>query len=234
MNTIQSKAGVTFRPVVYWRLWLLDAVLVSAGVLFYLATHYGTYEFPEKALAMAILPFIAVMVLVGGAGSTIFALTKVQIEKRSLNYFASLVLLVGPALVVTLLFVLLGLRQSPQLRLEYICDGNAPASASQVQVVGYATFLRAEWLAEFNVSSNDFQTMVNRAELVPVDDFEFRKVLDQSALKKTRLYQNLPPLNNEVCYQRVFKAGEEHKRGSIYAAYDSATSTAVVLREYQD
>jgi hypothetical protein len=234
VNAVENKSGANFRPSVYWRLWLFDAVLVSAGVLFYLATHYGTDEFYGKALAMAALPFIAAMVLVGGAGSTIFALTKVLIVKRALNFFTSLVLLVGPAVMVTLLLVLLGLRNTPQHRLEYVCAGNAPTSASQVQVVGYTTFLRAEWLAEFNVGAKDFQTMIARTELVPVDDFEFENVFNQSALKKSRLYRNLPPFGNEVFYQRVFKAGEEHKLGSIYAVYDSATSTAIVLREYQD
>lgn len=76
--------------------------------------------------------------------------------------------------------------------------------------------------------------MVARADLVPVDDFEFRKMLEPSALKQTRLYQSLPPLKNELCFKRVFKEGEEHERGSIYAAFDPATSTAVVWRGYRD
>jgi hypothetical protein len=69
-------------------------------------------------------------------------------------------LLVVPALVVTLALVLLGAAKSPAHRLSYICIGNAPASASQVQIAGYSTFLREEWLAVFKVGSKDFQTMV--------------------------------------------------------------------------
>ena len=226
--------GVNPRRINYWRLWLFDALLVSASMLFFLATHYGTYEFFGKACAMALLPLIPVMVLVGGAGSTVFALTKIWIEKRSLKIPTTLALLVGPALVLTLLLVLLGAGKSPAHRLDYICLGNAPASASHIQVVGYSTFLREEWLAVFNVGPKDFQTMVAGANLVPVDDFEFRKMLEPSALKKTRLYQSLPPLNDALCYKRVFKEGEEHKLGSVYAAFDPATSTAIVLRGYQD
>jgi hypothetical protein len=218
----------------YWRLWLLDTVLVSAGILFFLALQYGTREFFGRACVMALLPLIPVMVLVGGAGSTVFALTKVLIEKRSLKIPTALALLVGPALVLTLLLVLLGAGKSPGHRLAYICLGNVPASASHVQVTGYSTFLREEWLAVFNVGPKDFQTMVAGANLVPVDDFEFRKMLEPSALKKTRLYQSLPPLNDALCYKRVFKEGEEHKLGSVYAAFDPATSTAIVLRGYQD
>ena len=77
VNAVENQEGVNPRRINYWRLWLFDTVLVSAGVLFFLATQYGTYEFFGKACAMALLPFIPVIVLVGGAGSTIFALTKV-------------------------------------------------------------------------------------------------------------------------------------------------------------
>ena len=80
-----NKTGVTLRPIDYWRLWLLNAVLVSAGALYFLTVQYGTYEFFGRACLMALLPFIPVMVLVGGAGSTVFALTKVTIEKRLLK-----------------------------------------------------------------------------------------------------------------------------------------------------
>jgi hypothetical protein len=233
VNATDNNEGVNPRRINYWRLWIFDAVLVSAGFLFYLATHYGTYEFFGKACAMALLPLIPVMVLVGGTGSTVFALTKVLIEKRAVKLPAALALLVGPALVVTGLLVLLGAGKSPGSRLGYICLGNAPASASQVQVAGYSTFRREEWLAVFHVGPKDFQTMVAKAELVPVDEFEFRKILEPSALKTTRLYQSLPPLNNALCYKRVFKE-EEHKLGGIYAAFDPATSTAIVLRGHQD
>ena len=218
----------------YWRLWLFDAVLVSAGVLFFLATQYGTCEFFGKACAMALLPFIPIMVLVGGAGSTLFALTKVLIEKRSLNSLTSLVLLVGPALVVTLLLVMLGAGKSPHHRLAYICLGNAPASARQVQVAGYSTFLREEWLAVFNVDRDGFQTMVARAKLEPVPDYDFRATFGHSALKETGASQRILRSDNLICFRRVFNEHEEHERGRVYAAFDPATATAVVFREYQD
>ena len=233
-STFATPTSAILRPRIYWRLWLFDTVLVSAGFLFFLATHYGTYEFFGTACAMALLPLIPILVLVGGGGSTIFALTKVLIEKRALKLPTALVLLVGPALVVTGSLVLLGAGKSPGHRLAYICLGNIPASANHVQITGYSTFLRSEWLAVFNVGPKDFQTMVVGANLVPVDDFEFRKMLEQSMLKRTRLYQRLPPLNGALCYKRVFKEGEEHQLGSVYAAFDPATSTAVVLRGYHD
>ena len=84
-DTLRGEVDTSLRPAAYWRLWLFDTALVSAGILFFLATQYGTYEFFGRACAMALLPFIPVSVLVGGAGSTIFALTKVWIEKRALN-----------------------------------------------------------------------------------------------------------------------------------------------------
>ena len=82
VNAVENQTGANLRPLDYWRLWLLDALLVGGGMLFFLATHYGTYEFFGQACAMALLPLIPVMVLVGGAGSTVFALTKILIEKR--------------------------------------------------------------------------------------------------------------------------------------------------------
>lgn len=234
MNAVENNAGAKLRPVDYWRLWVLDAVLVSAGVVFFLATQYGTYEFFGTAVVMALLPFIPVMVLVGGGGSTVFALTKVLIEKRALARPAALALLVGPALVVTLLLVLLGAGKSPGRRLGYICLGSVPASASHVQVTGYSTFLRAEWLAVFNVGTTDFQTMAAKMKLVPADEFEFRITLEQSSLKTTRLYQRLPSTNNAIWFKRVFKEGEEHQRGGVFVMFDPATSTAIVVREYHD
>ena len=234
MNETEDKAGVQPGRINYWRLWVFDAVLVSAGVLFFLAAQYGTYEFFGRACAMALLPFIPVMVLVGGAGSTVFALTKVLIEKRALKAPVALALLVGPALAVTWFFVQLGAGKLPAHRLGYICLGNVPASASQVRVAGYSTFLNEEWLAVFHVGPKDFQTMVAGAKLVPVDDFEFRKTLEQSAITKSRLYQGLPLLNNALFFKRVFKESEEHQRGSVFAAFDPASATAVVFREYHD
>lgn len=227
-------ASVNLPRINYWQLWLFDTALVSAGILFFLATQYGTCEFFGKACAMALLPLIPVLVLVGGAGSTVFALTKVLIERRALKPPAALVLLVAPALVLTMLLVLPGAGKSSAHRLAYICLGNVPASASHVQVSGYSTFLQEEWLAVFNAGQKDFQTMVARAKLVPADDFEFRKVLAQSSLKTCRLFQSLPPLNDSPCFKCVFKAGEEHERGSVYAAFDAATSTVVIFREYND
>ena len=234
MNAVEGKTGLGPRRINYWRLWLFDTVLVSAGMLFFLATRYGTYEFFGRACAMALLPLIPVLVLVGGAGSTVFALTKVWIEKRALQRPAALALLVGPALVLTLLLVLLGAAQSPGHRLAYICLGNAPESASHVRITGYSTFLREEWLAVFNVDDKAFQTLVAQAKLVPADDFEFRKLLGQSSLKKSRLFQSFPLPNDPPCFKRSFKEAEEHQRGSVYAAFDPAAATAFVFREYHD
>ena len=234
MNTVENQESAKRRPTAYWRLWLFDTVLVSAGLLFFLATQYGTYEFFGTALVMALLPFIPVMVLVGGAGSTAFALTKVTIAKRALNSSTAMVLLVGPALVVTLLLVLLGAGKSPGSRLAYICLGNAPASASHVQITGYSTFLRSEWLAVFKVDQNGFQVFVTGAKLEPGSVIEFNRMLEHSAHKGSKLFQSMPPLNNPVCFKRVFKEAEEHQRGGVYAVLDPATSTAVVFREYHD
>ncbi len=218
----------------YWWLWVLDTVLVSAGLLFFLALQYGTYEFFGKACAMAFLPLIPVLVLVGGGGSSVFALTKVWIEKRALPRPTALALLVGPALVVTLALGLLGAFKSPGHRLAYLCLGKAPASATQVRITGYSTFLREEWLAVFKVGQNDFQTLVANAKLVPADGIEFQNLLKPSALKTTRLFQSLAPLNNAIGYKRVFKESEEHERGTVFALFDPPTSTAIVVREYHD
>jgi hypothetical protein len=234
VNEATHPAGVNPHRINYWRLWLFDTGLVSAGILFFLALQYGTYEFFGQACAMALLPLIPVMVLVGGAGSTIFALTKVWIEKRTVPQPTARALLAGPALAVTLALVLVGAGKSPGHRLAYICLGSAPASASQVRVAGYSTFLREEWLAVFQVGPEDFQTLVAKAKLVPADNFEFRKTLEASALNKSRLWQRVPPLNNALFFERVFKESEEHQRGRVYAVFDPATSTAVVLREYHD
>ena len=234
MNANENQAGVDPCRINYWRLWLFDTGLVSAGILFFLALQYGTYEFFGKACAMALLPFIPVIVLVGGAGSTIFALTKVFIEKRGLKVPTAVALLVGPALVVALALVLLGAGKSPGHRLAYICLGNAPASASHVQIAGYSTFLRSEWLAVFTAVPKDFQAMVAGAKLVPADGFEFKQRLEHSAQNGTRLWQSLPPMTNALCFQRVFNESEEHQRGGVYAVFDPATSTAVVFREYHD
>jgi hypothetical protein len=234
VNTVETKAGANLRPLDYWRLWLFDAVLVSAGVLFFLACQYGTYEFFGTACLMALLPLIPILVLVGGAGSTVFALTKVLIEKRSWNFRKARLLLMGPALAVTLLLVLLGAGKSPGHRLAYICLGNVPASASQVRVTGYSTFLREEWLAVFHAGPTDFQTMVAKSNLEPVDEFEFQKMLAASAITRSRLFQNRPPPDNALCFKRVFKESEEHQRGGVYAMFDPVTSTAMVFREYHD
>lgn len=234
VNAVEDNTGAKLRPMDYWWLWVLDAVLVSAGVLFFLATQYGTAEFFGTAVVMALLPFIPVMVLVGGGGSTVFALTKVLIEKRALPRPTALALLVGPALVVMSLLVLLGVSKSPGHRLGFICLGSVPASASHVQVAGYSAFLRGEWLAVFNVGPEDFQTMVANTKLVPADEIEFRKALEQSSLKTTGLYQRLPALNGALCFKRVFKESEEHERGGVFVLFDPATSTAIVVREYHD
>lgn len=234
MNTVENISGANLRPIAYWRLWLFDTVLVSAGFLFYLATNYGSYEFFGRACAMALLPLIPVMVLVGGAGSTVFALTKVLIEKRGLKKPTALALLVGPALAVALALGLLGAFKSPSHRLAYICIGNAPASVSHVRLAGYSTFLREEWLAVFSVGQNDFQKFVAGAKLEPVPSLEFSRVLEHSSLKGTKPFQNLPASENFLCFKRAFKESEEHQLGSVYAAFDAATSTAVVFRGYSD
>ena len=234
VNAVENQTGVDPRRVNYWRLWLFDSVLVSAGTLFFLATQYGTCEFFGKACAMALLPLIPIMILVGGAGSTVFALTKVWIEKRLLLRPAALALLVGPALVLTLMLVLLGAFQSPAHRLAYICLGNAPASASHVRVAGYSTFLHEEWLAVFNVDEKAFRTMVAQAKLVPADNFEFRNTLERSSLKTARASRNLPQTGDLTCFKRIFREAEEHERGSVYAAFDSATATTFIFREYHD
>ena len=234
MKAIDNKPGAHLRPMDYWWLWLGDTGLVSAGILFFLATQYGTYEFFGKACAMALLPLIPVTVLVGGAGSTIFALTKVLIEKRSVQRPAALALLVGPALAVTLLLVLLGAGKSPGHRLAYICLGSAPPTARNVQVTGYSVFLRSEWLAVFTVDQAGFQTLAAGAKLEPVPGLEFSRMLERSSLRETKALQHLPPADALQCFRRIFKESEEHKRGCVYAAFDPATATAIVFREYHD
>ncbi len=233
MNATENKNGGSGGPQYYWRLWLLDTVLVSGGLLFFLTAQYGTNEFFLRASAMALLPLIPVLVLVGGAGSTIFVLTKAMIDRRGLKTPSALVLLVGPALALTLLLGLLSGRLAPAHQLAYICLGDAPASVSHVRITGFSTFLREEWLAAFEVGPQDFQTMVAKAGLVPADDFEFSRALEQSAVKTTRLVQGLGPLKHARCFQRVFKV-EEHKRGRVFMVFDPTTSTALVLREYHD
>lgn len=234
MNKVENKTRALLPPIVYWRLWLLDAALVSTGFLFLLATRYGTREFFGMALLMALLPLIPILVLVGGAGSTVFALTKVLIEKRALKRPAALALLVGPGVLLALLLGWWGVARSPARWLNYICLGNAPAAASQIRVAGYSTFLREEWLAVFHLGPKDFQTLVAGGKLAPADDFEFRKALEQSSLKNSRLFSSLPSHTNLACFKRVFQPGAEHERGSVYAVFDAATSTAVVFRGYHD
>ncbi len=234
VNDQTHKPNAKLRPMDYWWLWLFDTVLVSAGCLFYLATNYGTYEFFGRACAMALLPLIPVMVLVGGAGSTVFALTKVLIEKRSLPRPTALALLVGPALGLTLALGLLGAFKSPAHRLSYICLGHAPAVARDVCTTGYSTFLREEWLARFNVDAKEFQSFVAQAKLVPATGFEFKTRLEHSSLKDSRLFKNLPAAGESQCFKRIFKEAEEHQRGGVYAMFDPATSTVAVFREYHD
>ena len=218
----------------YWWLWVLDTALVTAGLWFYLATNYGTYEFFGRAGAMALLPLIPLLVLVGGAGSTVFALTKVLIEKRNWPLPVAVALLVVPALVVTLAFGGFGAGKSPGSRLAFICLGHAPAAASQVRVAGYSTFLRSEWLAVFHTDEKNFQAFVTAAKLQPAPAGEFHRRLERSAQTGTRLWRSLPPLNAAPGYARVFKEAEEHQRGGVYAVFDPATATAVVFREYHD
>ena len=218
----------------YWRLWLFDTMLVGAGLHFFLAAQYGTYEFFGKACAMALLPLIPVMVLVGGAGSTIFALTKVWIEKRALARVPALALLVGPALVVTLALGLLGAFKSPGSRLGYICLGNVPAAISQIQIAGYSTFLREEWLVVFKVDPPNFQKFVAGAKLQPVPSLEFSRLLERSSMRATTPFQNLPPAGNLTCFRRVFNEPEEHQRGCVYTAFDPTSAKAVVFREFHD
>lgn len=234
VNAAENETNGRSWRLNYWRLWLFDAAVVSAGMLFFLAAHYGTYEFFGAACLMALLPLIPVIVLVGGAGSTVFVLTKAMIEKRSLPPVMAAVLLVGPGLIVSGLCVLLAASQSPGRRLAYICHGEAPTSARLVRVAGYSTFLSEEWLAVFQVGPKEFQTLVAQAGLVPADGFEFKKLLAQSSLKNSKLFQSVPPAENLPCFKRVFKPDQEHQRGSIFAAFDQATSTAVVVREYHD
>ena len=234
MNEQIKKPNTCLQPLDYWRLWIFDTLLVSAGLWFFLATQYGTCEFFGKACAMAVLPLIPALVLVGGAGSTIFALTKVWIEKRSLPRPTALVLLLGPALLVTLLIVLLGVFKSPGSRLSSICLGNAPTAASHVQVAGYSTFLRSEWLAVFRVDQNHFKAFAAGAKLEPGSAAEFKQKLERSAQRGAGLFQRLPSLNDALFFKRVFKESEEHQRGGVFAAFDPATSTAVVFREYHD
>jgi hypothetical protein len=232
VNIVETKPAAHLRPITLWWLWVLDAGLVSAGLLLLLSTQYGTAEFLGRACAMALLPLIPVLVLVGGAGSTVFALTKVFAEKRRLKKSAALALLVGPAVAVVLALAWFGASRSPLHRLNYICAGHAPA-ADQVQLTGYSTFLREDWLATFHTDEKAFQTFATEAKLAPAEKFEFEKLLAASPLKSTRLGKALPPLTNAQFFQRVFKPGE-HERGRIFAAFDGATQTAVVLREYRD
>ena len=234
VNAIENQTATRLRPMDYWWLWVLDTGLVTAGLWFYLATNYGTYEFFGRAGAMALLPLIPLLVLVGGAGSTVFALAKVFIEKGALPVAAAVALLVGPALVVTLALGLVGARKSPGHRLAYICLGQAPMAASQVRVAGYSTFLRSEWLAVFTVDEKNFQAFVTEAKLQPAPAGEFHRRLESSAHNGTRLWQSLPPMTNVLCFQRVFKESAEHQRGGVYAVFDPATDTAVVFRGFRD
>ncbi len=234
VNTTVNPEGGKHRPSFYWRLWLFDTALVTASLLLFLATQYGTCEFFGTSLGMALLPLIPILVLVGGAGSTIFVLTQILIGKRGLKRPAALALLAGPALVVTLALALTGAVIMPAHRLSYLCLGHAPASASQVRLAGYSTFLREEWLAVFHVDQKSFQSFVTSAELVPADEFEFQTALASSKLKATRLGQSLPVLANALCFKRVFKESQEHQRGSVFAVFDPATATAIVARGYHD
>ena len=234
MTTPETTTGANWRPIDYWWLWLLDTVLVTAGLLFFLATQYGSYEFFGTALVMALLPLIPLLVLVGGAGSTVFVLTKRWIEKRGLKRPASLAFLVGPALAVALPLVWLGAWKSPAHRLAYICVGCAPASAKDVRITGYSTFLSEEWLAMFHTDEKSFQAFAVNAKLAPVDEFEFQKMFRSSAIRTTRLGQNLASFTNALCFKRVFKESEEHERGTVFALFDPTTTTAVVVRKNRD
>ena len=222
------------RPLFLWRLWIIDALLVSSGILFFIAQQYGTYEFFGRACAMALLPLIPVLVLVGGAGSTVFALTKVWLEKHKLSLMLTRIFLVGPALLVMILLVRFGANRTPENRLAYICLGNAPATASAVRVAGFSTFLRSEWLAVFHINRSGFEAMVKGGKMESGSAGEFKGILSRSAHQQTRLWQSVPPWKHPLCFQRIFKESEEHQRGGVYAVYDPTTETAVVFREYHD
>ena len=231
-STNKPKAGL--RPMDYWWLWVLDTGLVTGAFLFYLATQYGTYEFFGRACLRALLPLIPVLVLVGGAGSTIFVLTKVLIEKRDGNKSTALALLIGQALVIALPLVALGVWKSPRQRLAYICVGHAPSAASDVRLTGYSSFLREEWLAVFRVEAAAFQKLVGESQLVPLEAVDFKRYLADSSLQDAKLFQQIPAAGELKCYQRVFRESTEHERGSVLAVFDPASSTAFVFRGYRD
>ena len=233
VNLTRTKSNAGLRPMDYWWLWVLDTVLVAGAFLFFLATYYGTFEFFGRACVRALLPLIPVLLLVGGGGSSVFALTKVVIEKRGLSRSLAVALLVGQALVVAVPLVVLGIEKSPMHRLSYICAGHAPVLAGEVQLTGYSTFLREEWLAVFHTDEQAFRSFTSQAQLAPADGFEFQKLFDDSALKATRSGKNVSWPVDARCFKRVFKM-EEHERGMIYARFDPATSTAVVWRGYRD
>lgn len=234
MNAAENKSPAVLSTRSYWWLWVFNALLVSTGILFFLATRYGTPEFFTIALGMAMLPFIPILVLIGGGGSSVFAVSKVVIEKRRLKMSTALAVLLAPGIVITLLFVLLGLSASDKHRLSYICAGHAPAAANEIAVTGYSAFLREEWLATFRTDENNFHAFATAAQLVPADGFEFEKTLEHSALKSTRVGKTVPPLAALPCLKRVFKDKEEHERGTVFAVFDAANSRAIVFRGYHD
>jgi hypothetical protein len=58
-------------------------------------------------------------------------------------------------------------------------------------------------------------------------------MIGRSSLKKEKLLQSFPQIDLP-CFKRVFKESEEHQRGSTYAVFDPATSTAMVFRDIRD
>ena len=213
---------------------MADTVLVTGGMLFFLAAQYGTSEFFGTASLMALLPLIPAMVLIGGAGSTVFALTKVKGEKRGWSLQVMRAALLAPAVVVALGLGLVAVNQSPRHRLNYLCLGQAPQNLAQVHLTGYSTFLREEWLATFTTGPGDFEAMVTGMKLVPVDAFEMQKALAAGRIKDTHLFRGLPALAAAHVCKRTFNEGTEHERGTVYAAYDVATGTAVVARVFRE
>lgn len=143
-------------------------------------------------------------------------------------------LLVGPALGIALTLSFLGAFKSPAHRLAYICLGHAPTPVNDVRLAGYSTFLRAEWLAMFRTEPRAFQAFVAEAKLERIQPMEFQQMRVCTGLKSTQIFQTLPATSDWQCFRRVFKEAEEHKRGSVYAAFDPATVTTVILRIYSD
>lgn len=169
-----------------WIPFLVGVVLIWASSVVSRALVHASFEHWRIGLLMGLIfgTMLALLVAIPLA-SVAFLLTRSVVNHSGVGGGRRFGLLLLPSVIASCLLLLPGLSSlDPRARFQRHVTKNVPESVKVLSAEGFTGFLAHRWLVVFDVSPQDFETVIRSCGMEKLSPFDYLGAMDSYTARK--------------------------------------------------